>query len=168
VLTEALAGWSEKYSQVDVECWAVHGLIRESAASGAAVLLSSHVLAEAEVVADRVVVLREGRTVADRTVAEVVAGPPHRLTATFERPIDTRVLDRVVGVHVLSRRGTTLECSFPRRVLREVITALATVHLTDLRIQEADLDDWFRGGSTASTHRRRWHHDQWTDPRGDR
>ncbi|ACU36348.1 ATP-binding cassette domain-containing protein [Actinosynnema pretiosum subsp. pretiosum] len=47
-------------------------VVREFADSGGAVLLSSHLVAEAEAVADDVVVVDRGRLVASGTVAEVV------------------------------------------------------------------------------------------------
>jgi ABC-2 type transport system ATP-binding protein len=50
--------------------------IRQRAESGAAVILSSHLLHLVEEVCDRVVVLRRGRVLAAGTIAEIVAGDP--------------------------------------------------------------------------------------------
>jgi ABC-2 type transport system ATP-binding protein len=49
----------------------LRGFLRERAARGCAVLVSSHQLAEVEQVADRVVVIRDGRLVATATTAEL-------------------------------------------------------------------------------------------------
>jgi ABC-type multidrug transport system ATPase subunit len=51
----------------------VLGLVREQAGAGRAVVISSHILAEVQRVADRVGVLNTGRKLAEGTVAEVLA-----------------------------------------------------------------------------------------------
>lgn len=51
----------------------LRGLLRAQAAEGKAVLLSSHLMAELELVADRVVVLNEGIVVRDGTLAELAS-----------------------------------------------------------------------------------------------
>lgn len=50
-------------------------LLRQQAAAGKAVLLSSHLMAELELVADRFVVLHHGAVVRSGTMAELGAGP---------------------------------------------------------------------------------------------
>jgi beta-exotoxin I transport system ATP-binding protein len=122
-----------------------HELVREAVADGAAVLLSSHVLSEVEAVADRVVVLRTGRVEADRSITDLVAEAPHDLRVTLRDPADAGVLDAVPGLTPVRRAGAVLEYRVPRRRLNDVVRALATVSVTDLRIREADLDSWFRG-----------------------
>ncbi|MFV0374371.1 ATP-binding cassette domain-containing protein [Microbacterium sp.] len=51
----------------------VRQLVRSAAEAGGTVLLSSHVLAELEMVSDRVVVLRSGRVILDRSTSELHA-----------------------------------------------------------------------------------------------
>ena len=50
--------------------------IRQRAASGAAVILSSHLLHLVEEICTRVLVMQRGRVVAFGTIAEIVAGRP--------------------------------------------------------------------------------------------
>jgi ABC-2 type transport system ATP-binding protein len=123
----------------------LHQFIRAAVDRGAAVLLSSHVLAEVEAIAERVVVLRAGHAVADRSVTELAASAPHRLTVTLQNPADAGVLDAVPGVQELRRAGATVECSVPRHSLQAAIRALCDVEISDIRIHEAELEDWFRG-----------------------
>ncbi|GAA4248948.1 ABC transporter ATP-binding protein [Dactylosporangium darangshiense] len=52
----------------------LRALLRGYAAQGRTVLVSSHLMAETALVADRLVVISRGRLVADATVAEFVAG----------------------------------------------------------------------------------------------
>ncbi|HTJ33058.1 MAG TPA: ATP-binding cassette domain-containing protein [Dactylosporangium sp.] len=54
----------------------LRALLRGYAAQGRTVLVSSHLMAETALVADRLVVISRGRLVADATVAEFVAGAP--------------------------------------------------------------------------------------------
>jgi ABC-2 type transport system ATP-binding protein len=52
----------------------LRSLLRQYAAEGRTVLVSSHLMAETALVADRLVVINRGRLVADATVDEFVAG----------------------------------------------------------------------------------------------
>ena len=63
-------------------------LLRGFADRGGTVLLSSHLLAEVEAIADRIVVIHSGRIVADQDAAEIRAGG-QRLEDLFLRLIDS-------------------------------------------------------------------------------
>jgi ABC-2 type transport system ATP-binding protein len=60
----------------------LRSLLRRYAAEGRTVLVSSHLMAETALVADRLVVINRGRLLADATVADFVAGAPS-LEAAF-------------------------------------------------------------------------------------
>nr|WP_157486920.1 ABC transporter ATP-binding protein [Leucobacter salsicius] len=59
--------------------------IGEAKDRGASVLLSSHILAEAESLADRVTIIRDGRVVREGTLAELRGHSRSRLHATLQR-----------------------------------------------------------------------------------
>ena len=65
----------EPFNGMDPEgiIW-MRGFLRELAAEGRAVLVSSHLLSELPDVADHVVVIGRGRVLADATIAELTAG----------------------------------------------------------------------------------------------
>jgi ABC-2 type transport system ATP-binding protein len=51
------------------------------------VFLSSHVLSEVERTCTRIALIRSGRLAAVRTLAELRAGSPRRVTVTFAQPV---------------------------------------------------------------------------------
>ncbi|MFK0179049.1 ABC transporter ATP-binding protein [Streptomyces xanthochromogenes] len=70
--------------------------LRGQAASGRAVLASSHLLGEMQQLADRVVVLSRGRVVAQASMAEVMERAAARRAVTLEAP-DLPLLARALG-----------------------------------------------------------------------
>jgi len=69
---------------------------RRRAPRRADVLLSSHILSEAEALADRVTIIRAGRTVETGTLAELRHLSRTTVDADLERPLD---LASLPGVH---------------------------------------------------------------------
>jgi len=118
------------------------GLLRELAAEGRTVLLSSHILAEVERLADDVVVLHEGLVLASGPLASLAAGAAEVRTpqvgalaravaeagATAELVGEERV--RVVGLsaaalgQVILRAGVEVHELQPRRRLEDVVAEL--------------------------------------------
>ncbi len=78
-------------------------LIREHRARGAAILLSTHILAEAEAIADRVGVLSRGRLVTDRAVSDLMATARQHLVVTLRTSPHDGDLRTVPGVVSASR-----------------------------------------------------------------
>ncbi len=75
--------------------------IREVKAAGRTVLLSSHILAQVEVLADRVSIIRQGRIVESGSLTEL--RHLHRITITVELREPADRLDGLEGVHALER-----------------------------------------------------------------
>jgi ABC-2 type transport system ATP-binding protein len=95
----------EPTSGMDVEgratTWVV---IDELRARGTAVLLTTHLLDEAERIADRIAILHHGRVVALGPLADLTAGRIRELEFTVSSPIDERELAEALGVPVLATR----------------------------------------------------------------
>jgi ABC-2 type transport system ATP-binding protein len=79
--------------------------VREMTRDGATVLLSSHVLAEVEALADRLTIIREGRSVQTGTLADLRHLTRTSITVTTARPVPG--LERLDGLHDLEVEGTT-------------------------------------------------------------
>jgi ABC-2 type transport system ATP-binding protein len=120
-------------------------LVRETAAEGATVFLSSHVLPEVEALADRVGILRRGRLVAVAGVAELRAQARQRLDlhvadgagaaaafAGIPEVVDVSVADSVVSLVV---EGS----------VDAVVKAAAGLEVHRIVSHEADLEDVFLG-----------------------
>ena len=111
ILDEPTAGLDPLMRQVVLD------LIREAAAAGAAVLLSSHDLSEVSAVCGRAAILREGCLVEMAPIAQIVQQGEHRLKVWFldgtlqpevprERLAGVRVVERQPGMLHLAYAGT--------------------------------------------------------------
>jgi ABC-2 type transport system ATP-binding protein len=82
--------------------------IRSDAARGRTTLFATHYLEEADAYADRIILVRKGKVVADGTAAEIKALSAGRtVRATLESP-DTAALAKVDGVESVDVRGESV------------------------------------------------------------
>ena len=115
--------------------------VRRVRDEGAAVLLSSHVLSEVEVLCDRVTIVRAGRAVESGTLEDL-----RRLTRTRFRiaaEVDRSRLAALSGVHDLVDDGTHLVFDVDGPAIGEVLTVLATAHVGALTAEPPSLEELF-------------------------
>ena len=114
--------------------------VREAADRGAAVLLTTHYLEEAEALADRIVVVAQGRIVADGITADIRAAAAGT-TIRCRTSLPEQVLMQLAGVRRASRSGG--EVRMLSRDAVETVRALfeRTDDCADLRIEAASLED---------------------------
>lgn len=123
---------------------AVWATVRDAADSGAAVLLTSHDLAEADALADRVLVMNRGRVIADDTPAAIrarVGGSTLRCRTT----LTAANIAALPAVHRTERSGA--DCVIQSGDAVATVRALLAVDpdLADLRISDASLEDALSG-----------------------
>lgn len=108
---------------------------------GKTILLSSHILAEAESLCDRVTIIREGRTVSTGTLSELrhMTRPTVQLT-TKQEP---KTLERLKGIHDLKLDGKHAKFEIDHNSLDSVIKYLGRYEITHLTIQPASLESLF-------------------------
>jgi ABC-2 type transport system ATP-binding protein len=120
-------------------------LVRRVAARGAAVLYSTHYLAEAEAFGARVAVLHRGRKVADATVSELVDGLPGRVELTFEGPAPEMT---IAGVPLPQVDGSvvTFIAADPERNAATILSEGGPYlrRLRSVRVCPASLEDAYR------------------------
>jgi ABC-2 type transport system ATP-binding protein len=121
------------------EFWAA---IRSDAARGRTILFATHYLDEADAYADRIVLVRHGRVVADGTPAEIKNLASGRVvTATLQGLSDIE-LSRVPGVERAERRGdrVILHGQDSDAIARHLLTSTGA---RDLEIASTGLEEAF-------------------------
>jgi ABC-2 type transport system ATP-binding protein len=126
-------------------------LIADERHRGRTVLLSSHILAEVEALADRVSIIRGGRIVESGTLAELRHLTRTAVTAELAAPPDG--LGGLPGVHDLEVDGTRVRLQVDTGHLDQVLRQLSAVGVRGLVSQPPTLEELFlrHYGDTAST-----------------
>ncbi len=116
LLDEPTAGLDPLMEAVFQDC------IRTAKDAGRTVLLSSHILAQVEALADRVSIIRSGRIVETGTLSEL--RHLSRTTITVGLEHDVPALSEMTGVHDLVREGSRLHFSADTAQLPRIMRAL--------------------------------------------
>lgn len=115
-------------------------VIREASGRGATVLLSSHILAEVEQLADRLSIIRDGVTVRTGTLDDLRAHARTEIRATLERPADRAALHGLEGAHI---EGQRLTAAVDADRVGEVISRLAPYGIAALTVEPPSLESLF-------------------------
>ena len=121
----------------------VRALLRETAADGRTVFLSSHSLDEVQHVADRVGIIRSGRLVDVDSVESLRERSLRHVTLTFDAAVDVSELAGLDGVRVAAVDGPHVRLSAPETAMDALVKAAARHRVVDLVSQPADLEEIF-------------------------
>jgi len=115
--------------------------IREVKAAGRSVLLSSHIFAEVERLADRVTIIREGATVESGTIAEL----RHLTRSQFTVVLDGgfKDLEKLAGVHDLLVLDGHVTFAVDDAELSSVLAALARLKPRSIVANPPSLEELF-------------------------
>jgi ABC-2 type transport system ATP-binding protein len=116
-------------------------LMRERRGQGATTLFSSHVLSEVETLCERVGMIRDGRMIAVRVLAEMQAARPRLVRIEFASPEAAEAF-MLAGATRSDLRGAMLSLEYagdPATLVR----ALAAERIVDLEIEKASLEEIF-------------------------
>ena len=118
-------------------------MMREVAAEGRTVFLSSHTLSEVQRVADRVGIIRHGHLIAVEGVADLRSKAIRTVNLFFDETIDPTVLEGLDGVRsvIVENHHVTLSFDGQMEVLLRLVTQ--KYHLLDITTHEADLEEIF-------------------------
>jgi ABC-2 type transport system ATP-binding protein len=146
VLDEPTSGLDPLMETVFQEC------MEEERKAGRTVLLSSHILAEAEKLCDRLSIIRAGRVVETGTLAEMRHLTRTLVHADLERP--AAGLDKLPGVHDLEVNGTDgtrVSCQVDTAELGGFLRRLTDYGVRDLVSQPPTLEELFLRHYEAAT-----------------
>jgi beta-exotoxin I transport system ATP-binding protein len=118
-------------------------LVRETAADGRTVFLSSHSLDEVQELADRVGIIRSGRLIDVDSVASLRARSIRHVTITFAEPLDPAPFAALADVRVQSAEATVLRLTVLPGAIDGVVKKAARHKLVDLLSEPADLEEIF-------------------------
>ena len=108
--------------------------------NGRTILLSSHILSEAEALSDRVTIIRRGKTVETGTLADM----RHLTTVSVEAELRApAALDGMPGVHELAVTGTVVRCRVDNAALDEVVGRLHQAGIRSLTCRPPTLEELF-------------------------
>ncbi|MBW0270122.1 ABC transporter ATP-binding protein [Nocardia sp. MH4] len=117
------------------------GCVRDAAARGATVLLSSHILSEVEHLCDRVTIIRAGRTVESGSLDQL--RHLSRTAITAELIGDPGDVGALPGVEDVERDGSTLRCQVDADHLGRLIQVLGDAGVRSLTSAPPTLEDLF-------------------------
>lgn len=118
--------------------------IREVKAAGRSVLLSSHIFAEVERLADRVTIIRDGRTVESGTLAALRHLTRSQVTVGLDRPADgAPVLAALPGVHDVRTEGGHVAFAVDDAALPAVLAEVARLRPVSLTANPPSLEELF-------------------------
>jgi len=117
-------------------------LVREVAAGGACVFLSSHVLTEVEDAADRVGIIRAGELVTVDTVAALTRQAVRHLVLRFTGPVPAEAFTDLDGVSDVTVDGALVDATVTGSP-DALVKAAARFELADLSPRDTELEDVF-------------------------
>ena len=118
-------------------------IMREVAAEGRTVFLSSHTLSEVQRVADRVGIIRHGVLIALESVASLRSKAIRRVDLYFDNTVDESAFDAIPGVREVESEDHHIMLSFDGHMEELLQTATGLNTLVDITTQEADLEEIF-------------------------
>jgi len=117
--------------------------VSELRADGRTVLLSSHILAEAEALADRVTIIRAGQAVETGALADLRHLGRISVAAELAAPVALEELEEIAGVHELAVTGTLVHCQVDRAALDELLGRLHQAGIRSLTCRPPTLEELF-------------------------
>ena len=109
--------------------------------AGKSILLSSHILSEVERLADKVVIIREGKVVESGTLDEM-----RHLTRSqviLASTADLTSLAKITGVHDFTQQGQQATFAIDNQEMNSLLSAVAKIDVTKFEVVPPTLEDLF-------------------------
>jgi ABC-2 type transport system ATP-binding protein len=124
---------------------AFYDTIRESQARGTAVLMSSHNLAEATALCDRIGILKHGKLIREQVTADQALVSSVTFRVVLTRPTELTRLRKTPHLTFISQEGGTIGLVQPTGTIAQALKSLATFDIRALTTQHLSLEDEFLG-----------------------
>lgn len=119
----------------------IYEMLAEFAGQGKTVFFSSHNLAEVQRICDSVILIKDGKVIAQQSVDEIRGANTHVIRVTTKDAMSRSVLDQL-GAEVKSHHDHAVEMTF-RGDLNLLMRYLTKLTILDLSIGHASLEDLF-------------------------
>lgn len=117
-------------------------LLTESKQRGAAIFSSSHILGEVQKMCDRVGIIREGRLIAERSIAELASEASQTFDVIFKDAAPVSALKKIKGIELNSHHGNSVTLHIHGE-LKPLFVELARHDILKLDTQNLDLEEIF-------------------------
>jgi ABC-2 type transport system ATP-binding protein len=117
-------------------------LLNETKQRGAAVFSSSHILGEVQKMCDRVGIIREGRLIAERAIADLAKEAAQTFDIVFKEKPPVAKLKKIKGLQRLTTHGNSVTLHFHGE-LKPLFAELAQHEVLKLDTQNLDLEEIF-------------------------
>ena len=118
-------------------------MMREVAAEGRTVFLSSHTLSEVQRVANRVGIIRHGKLIAVEDVAGLRSKAIRTVNIFFDGPVSGSAFEGLPGVREVSMQNEHVTLSFDGQMETLLKVVTEQFHVLDITTHEADLEEIF-------------------------
>ena len=136
ILDEPTSGLDPLMQEVFYDC------VREAAQRGAAVFVSSHNLAEAQRMCDRIGIIKHGKLIHEQAMKDddTLATTTFRLVLAHPKDVEKLRTNR--AVKLVSHEGHTVVVQ-PKKTIAEALAVLSTCTITSLTTEQLSLEDEF-------------------------
>jgi ABC-2 type transport system ATP-binding protein len=117
-------------------------LLEETKQRGAAIFSSSHILGEVQKMCDRVGIIREGKLIVERDMAEMAKEAAHTFNITFAGKPPVSQLRKIKGVKVAGHKAENVTVHI-HGDLGPLLKELSKYDVTNLNAQQLDLEELF-------------------------
>lgn len=118
-------------------------ILRELAAEGCTVFLSSHTLSEVQRVADRVGIIRQGKLITVEAVSSLRSKAIRRVEFEFSSPAEASMFEAIPGVRDVTAEDHHIVLSYDGTMDVLLKAAMDHNNVVDITTDEADLEDIF-------------------------
>lgn len=119
-----------------------YDLLDEARERKASVFMSSHLLAEVQKTCDRVGIIRAGKLIAERDIADMTAQAAQTFIVRFAQTLPLAQLKKLNGLNVLAHEGNEIRFRMDGE-LKPLFALLASSDVLAVETQQLDLEDMF-------------------------